>query len=233
VKKLVLASGNAGKLREFGQLLAPFDFEVLPQSAFDVPEAEEPHVTFVENAIAKARHAARLTGLPALADDSGLCVAALGGAPGVFSARYGGEPKSDAKNNAKLLADPDRRCGPPCALRRGAGADAPRRRSAAHRSPRANGTARSSIRRAAQAASATTPTSSFPARASPWPNCRTRKRTAARIAARRWSSSSRGYAAGRDPDHSASGRMYRQRPPAVPGWSRHRRWRCTCIGPGA
>ena len=105
MKKLVLASGNAGKLREFGQLLAPFDFDVLPQSAFDVPEAEEPHITFVENAIAKARHAAQLTGLPALADDSGLCVAALGGAPGVFSARYGGEPKSDAKNNAKLLAD--------------------------------------------------------------------------------------------------------------------------------
>ena len=105
MKKLVLASGNPGKLREFGQLLAPFDFEVLPQSAFDVPEAEEPHVTFVENAIAKARHAARLTGLPALADDSGLCVTALGGAPGVFSARYGGEPKSDARNNARLLAD--------------------------------------------------------------------------------------------------------------------------------
>ena len=105
MKKLVLASGNVGKLREFGQLLAPFDFEVLPQSAFNVPEAEEPHITFVENAIAKARHAARLTGLPALADDSGLCVSALGGAPGVFSARYGGEPKSDAKNNAKLLAD--------------------------------------------------------------------------------------------------------------------------------
>lgn len=105
MKKLVLASGNPGKLREFGQLLAPFDFEVLPQSAFNVPEAEEPHITFIENAIAKARHAARLTGLPALADDSGLCVSALGGAPGVFSARYGGEPKSDAKNNAKLLAD--------------------------------------------------------------------------------------------------------------------------------
>ncbi|MBI3094531.1 MAG: RdgB/HAM1 family non-canonical purine NTP pyrophosphatase [Rhodocyclales bacterium] len=109
MKRLVLASGNPGKLREFGQLLAPFDFEVLPQSAFDVPEAEEPHITFVENAIAKARHAARLTGLPALADDSGLCVPALGGAPGVFSARYGqlspDQPKSDAKNNEKLLAD--------------------------------------------------------------------------------------------------------------------------------
>ena len=105
MKKLVLASGNPGKLREFGQLLAPFDFEVLPQSDFNVPEADEPHVTFVENAIAKARHAALLTGLPALADDSGLCVSALRGAPGVFSARYGGEPRSDQRNNAKLLAD--------------------------------------------------------------------------------------------------------------------------------
>ena len=109
MKKLVLASGNAGKLREFGQLLAPFDFEVLPQSTFAVPEADEPHITFVENAIAKARHAAQLTGLPALADDSGLCVSALGGAPGVFSARYAqsspDEPKSDQRNNAKLIAD--------------------------------------------------------------------------------------------------------------------------------
>ncbi len=105
MKQIVLASGNAGKLREFGQLLATFDFEVLPQSAFDVPEAEEPHVTFVENAIAKARHAAQLTGLPALADDSGLCVAALGGAPGVYSARFAGEPKSDERNNARLVAE--------------------------------------------------------------------------------------------------------------------------------
>jgi XTP/dITP diphosphohydrolase len=107
MKKLVLASGNAGKLREFGQLLARFDFEVVPQSAFDVPEAAEPHITFVENALAKARHAAELTGLPALADDSGLCVTALGGAPGVFSAHYAGEPRSDQRNNAKLLADLD------------------------------------------------------------------------------------------------------------------------------
>jgi XTP/dITP diphosphohydrolase len=103
--KLVLASGNPGKLREFGALLATFDFEVLPQSAFSVSEAEEPHLTFVENALAKARHASRLTGLPALADDSGLCVKALGGAPGVISARYAGEPRSDARNNEKLLAD--------------------------------------------------------------------------------------------------------------------------------
>lgn len=103
MQKLVLASNNAGKLREFGQLLAPLNFEVLPQSAFNVPEADEPYVTFVENALAKARHCARLTGLPALADDSGLCVHALGGAPGVRSARYAGEPKSDARNNAHLL----------------------------------------------------------------------------------------------------------------------------------
>jgi XTP/dITP diphosphohydrolase len=105
MKKLVLASNNPGKLREFTALLATVDFEVLPQAQFGVPEAEEPHVTFVENAIAKARHAARLTGLPALADDSGICVDALGGAPGVYSARFAGEPKSDTRNNEKLIAD--------------------------------------------------------------------------------------------------------------------------------
>lgn len=102
---LVLASNNAGKLKEFSQLLAQIDFEVRPQGEFDVPEAEEPHLTFIENALAKARHASRLTGLPALADDSGVCVNALGGAPGVLSARYAGEPKSDAENNRKLVAD--------------------------------------------------------------------------------------------------------------------------------
>jgi len=102
-KNLVLASNNAGKLREFSAMLAPFFIEVVPQSAFDIPETDEPHFTFVENALAKARHAARLSGLPALADDSGLCVEALGGAPGVYSARYAGEPKSDARNNQKLL----------------------------------------------------------------------------------------------------------------------------------
>jgi XTP/dITP diphosphohydrolase len=108
MKRLVLASNNAGKLREFGQLLAPLDFEVLPQSAFNVPEADEPYVTFVENALAKARHCSRLTGLPALSDDSGLCVHALGGAPGVHSARYASlgttQPKSDARNNAHLIS---------------------------------------------------------------------------------------------------------------------------------
>ena len=105
MKQIVLASNNAGKLREFGQMLATIDIEVLPQKHFNIPEAEEPHITFVENALAKARHAAKLTGLPALADDSGVCVSALGGAPGVFSARYAGEPKSDERNNQKLIAD--------------------------------------------------------------------------------------------------------------------------------
>ncbi len=103
--KLVLASNNAKKLKELSEILAPLGWELVPQGELGVPEAEEPHVTFVENALAKARHAAQLTGLPALADDSGLCVDALGGAPGVFSARYAGEPKSDARNNDKLLAD--------------------------------------------------------------------------------------------------------------------------------
>lgn len=113
MKKLVLASNNAKKMKELNALLAPLGFEVIPQGELGIPEAEEPHGTFVENALAKARHAAQLSGLPALADDSGLCVAALGGAPGVYSARYAGEPKSDARNNDKLFADlgnnPDRR----------------------------------------------------------------------------------------------------------------------------
>ncbi len=104
-QRLVLASNNAGKLREFAEILAPIGFDLHPQGEFGVPEAEEPFATFVENALAKARHAARLTGLPALADDSGVCVNALGGAPGVYSARYAGEPKSDARNNEKVIAD--------------------------------------------------------------------------------------------------------------------------------
>ncbi len=105
---LVLASGNAGKLREFSALLLPLGIAVHTQRDFDVPEADEPHPTFIENALAKARNAARFTGLPALADDSGICVHALGGAPGVRSARYAcasdAEPKSDTANNAKLIA---------------------------------------------------------------------------------------------------------------------------------
>lgn len=102
-KKLVLASNNAGKLREFAALLAPLGVDVVPQGELGVPECAEPHPTFLENALEKARHASRVTGLPALADDSGLCVTALGGAPGVLSARFAGEPKSDARNNALLV----------------------------------------------------------------------------------------------------------------------------------
>ncbi|MEO0317336.1 MAG: hypothetical protein RL404_1013 [Pseudomonadota bacterium] len=100
---LVLASNNRGKLKEFSQLLAPLGFELRTQGELGIDEAEEPHATFVENALAKARHAARASGLPAMADDSGICVPALGGAPGVLSARFAGEPKSDAANNRKLV----------------------------------------------------------------------------------------------------------------------------------
>ena len=103
IRKLVIASNNPGKLREIGQMLAPLGIEVLPQAALNVPEADEPHRTFVENALAKARHAARLTRLPALADDSGICVDALNCAPGVDSAHFAGEPRSDERNNAYLL----------------------------------------------------------------------------------------------------------------------------------
>ncbi len=99
----MLASSNVGKLREFQQLLAAQGFEVLPQSALGVTDAEEPHATFVENALAKARHASAHTGLPAFADDSGIVVEALAGEPGVHSARFAGEPRSDARNNAKLV----------------------------------------------------------------------------------------------------------------------------------
>ena len=101
--RLVLASNNAKKAAEMQALLAPLGIEVIPQSVFGVGEAEEPHPSFVENALAKARHAAAATGLPAVADDSGLCVEALGGAPGVISARFAGEPKSDERNNQKLI----------------------------------------------------------------------------------------------------------------------------------
>ena len=110
MRRLVLASNNAKKMRELDALLAPLGFEIITQGQLGINEAEEPHATFVENALAKARHAARHSGLPALADDSGLCVRALGGAPGVISARYAGEPKSDARNNEKLLAELGERC---------------------------------------------------------------------------------------------------------------------------
>lgn len=105
MQKLVIASNNSGKLREFQHMLAPLGIEVLTQAQLGISEAEEPHVTFIENALAKARHVSRLSGLPALADDSGICVAALGGAPGVYSARFAGEPKSDQRNNEKLIRD--------------------------------------------------------------------------------------------------------------------------------
>jgi XTP/dITP diphosphohydrolase len=111
VKKLVLASSNPGKLREIEALLAPLGIEVVPQAALGVADAEEPHASFVENALAKARHASRRARLPALADDSGICVRALGGKPGVHSARFalegpGAPPQRagiDARNNAKLV----------------------------------------------------------------------------------------------------------------------------------
>ena len=104
-KQLVLASNNTGKLAEFSRLFAELDIQLLPQAQLGVSEAEEPHYTFVENALLKARHAAQATGLPALADDSGICVPVLGGWPGVHSARYAGPARSDAQNNAKLIAD--------------------------------------------------------------------------------------------------------------------------------
>ncbi|MGH1460836.1 MAG: XTP/dITP diphosphatase [Neptuniibacter sp.] len=103
INKIVLASGNKGKLKEFSQVLGNLDVEVLPQSDFKVSDAEETGLSFVENAILKARHAAKATGLPALADDSGLEVDALDGAPGIYSARFSGEQATDAKNNARLL----------------------------------------------------------------------------------------------------------------------------------
>jgi XTP/dITP diphosphohydrolase len=113
MKKLVIASSNPGKLREFGQMLAPLDIEIIPQSKLGSADIDEPHGTFVENALAKARHASRLSGMPAFADDSGICVAALGGQPGVHSARFadapaagaaGGREDQDRRNNEKLIA---------------------------------------------------------------------------------------------------------------------------------
>jgi XTP/dITP diphosphohydrolase len=108
MKKLILASGNAGKLREIQAILDPLGCEVLTQAELGIADAEEPHLTFIENALAKARHAAQRAGLPALADDSGICVLALGGEPGVHSARYAGNSagreERDACNNDKLVA---------------------------------------------------------------------------------------------------------------------------------
>ena len=124
MKKLVIASGNAGKLREIQAILGPLGCEVLAQTDLGIADAEEPHFTFIENALAKARHAAGHSGLPALADDSGVCAVALGGEPGVHSARYAGDSgereQRDARNNDKLIAAlasfPDRRAYYYCAM---------------------------------------------------------------------------------------------------------------------
>ncbi len=124
MKKVILASGNAGKLREIQALLGPLGCEVLTQAALGIADAEEPHLTFIENALAKARHAAALADLPALADDSGVCAIALGGEPGVHSARFAGNSagreERDARNNDKLVvalaACSDRRAYYYCAM---------------------------------------------------------------------------------------------------------------------
>ena len=186
MKKLVLASGNPGKLREFRQMLAPLGFEVVPQAELGISEADEPHATFVENALAKARHAQPPSGLPAFADDSGICVAALGGAPGVQSARYAGPPPvgsaggredQDARNNAKLLAALAGERRPPGALLLRDRAGAPRRRSRA--ADRRRPLARRSDRGAARhrTASATIPISCCPSWAVPPPSLRRTRRT--------------------------------------------------------
>ncbi|GBL04822.1 RdgB/HAM1 family non-canonical purine NTP pyrophosphatase [Glaciecola sp. KUL10] len=101
--KIVLATGNKGKVAEFASLFDSYNIDIKPQSAFNVPDAPETGTTFVENAIIKARNAAVITGLPSIADDSGLAVDALGGAPGIYSSRYAGEPSDDANNIDKLL----------------------------------------------------------------------------------------------------------------------------------
>lgn len=128
-RQIVLASSNPGKLREFRALLTVLDFVVIAQDELGIDAAEEPHLTFVENALAKARHAAARSGLPALADDSGLCVAALDGAPGVRSARFSGPTADDHSNNAELLRrlqkQPDRRAHYTCVLVAVASADDP------------------------------------------------------------------------------------------------------------
>ena len=105
MKQIVIASNNKGKLEEFAKIFTDYRIEVIPQNAMDVPEIDEPYITFVENSLHKARNCAKHTGLPALADDSGICVPALKNKPGIYSARYAGIPKSDLKNLNKLLDD--------------------------------------------------------------------------------------------------------------------------------
>lgn len=105
MQQLVLASNNPGKIREFSRIFAEIGIQIIPQNELNVPEIDEPYFTFVENSLHKARHCSKFTKLPALADDSGICVNALGGKPGVFSARFAGEPKSDLNNNLKLVQE--------------------------------------------------------------------------------------------------------------------------------
>lgn len=120
LKQLVLASNSAGKVREFTALFAPLGIAIIPQGDLGIAAAEEPYFTFVENALTKARHASKESHLPALADDSGICIAALDGRPGVRSARYAGPDSDDANNNAKVIAElkgiSDRRAHYVCAL---------------------------------------------------------------------------------------------------------------------
>jgi XTP/dITP diphosphohydrolase len=127
--KLVLASNNVGKVKEFQALLAPLNFEVIPQGLLGIASAEEPHHRFIENALAKARHASSASGLPALADDSGICAHALDGRPGVHSARYAGENANDLANNQKLISElsnqSDRSAHYVCALALVSSADDP------------------------------------------------------------------------------------------------------------
>lgn len=104
MQKIVLASNNKGKIKEFQEIFKNLNIEIIPQEEFNVPEIDEPFTTFFENSLHKARHCSKLTKLPSLADDSGLCVNALNSEPGIYSARYAGIPKSDTKNIAKLLA---------------------------------------------------------------------------------------------------------------------------------
>ena len=104
MKQIVLASGNSGKIKEFQAIFKNIAIEIIPQSEFNVPDCDEPYFTFIENALHKARHCSKHTGLPTLADDSGICVNALNGAPGVFSARYAGTPCNSTNNNQKLVS---------------------------------------------------------------------------------------------------------------------------------
>lgn len=104
MKQIILASNNSGKIKEFRDIFKQFNIEIISQAEVDVPEVDEPFTTFIENSLHKARHCALHTGLPTLADDSGLCVENLNGAPGIYSARYAGTPKSDNKNIEKLLS---------------------------------------------------------------------------------------------------------------------------------